>query len=331
MNGMKIRTLYKVTPSAGEDDEGRLYPLNDVSFASATVGWAVGSAQLLHTRNGGETWVNQFEPELSLLGLSPWRVQAVNPETCWVLGLLSAGDLYCAYTRDAGRNWHAQPFRSNFFPNDVYFVDAKRAWVVGDDRYYHSPARSLLITNDGGDSWGTIELGLEGRPNRVAFLADGGRGWLLENRLRADENGIDTRLHASDDGGLSWREAARFGRGVSDLCVIDAETLFVGGESGFVARSTDGGRNWERLRTRCRGFINSVSFYDRLRGLALSDYGVALYTEDGGETWQRLSNVKKTENFVSAVFTSNSRAVIASDRNIYSLQCEGSVAESDSE
>jgi photosystem II stability/assembly factor-like uncharacterized protein len=331
MNKATIRALYEVPRLTGEDNEVRRYPLNDLSFASEAVGWAVGSAQVLHTRDGGATWVNLFEPGPRQLGLAPWSVRAADPAACWVLGLLSAGDLYCAYTRDAGQNWHARPFRPNFFPNDVYSADANRAWVVGDDGHYHSRARSLLITDDGGDSWQEVELGLEGRPGRVAFPAGGGRGWLLENRLRADGDGITTSLHVSDDGGLRWREAARFGREVSDLCVLDAETLYVGGEAGFVAASTDGGRTWERLRTRCRGFINSVSFYDRLWGLALSDFGVALLTEDGGETWQRLSGVKKSENFVGAVFTSTSRAIVASNRNIYSLQCDSSVSESVSE
>lgn len=320
MNKVTIGKLYEAPLSIGEDGEDRLYPLNDLSFASASVGWAVGSAQILHTRDGGETWVNQFEPRVRRLGLSPWWVRAVTPETCWVFGLLSAGDLYCSYTRDAGRSWHAQLFRQGFFPNDICFAGQKRAWVVGDDGEYRSRARLLLVTNDGGDSWEEVELGLEGRPSRVTFPADGGRGWMLENRLKADENGIDTRLHASDDGGLSWHEATRFGREISDICVVDAETLFVGGESGFVAVSTDGGLNWERRRTRCRGFINSVSFHDRLRGVALSDFGVVLLTKDGGATWERLSGMVKTENFVAAIFTSESRAVIASTRNIYGLQ-----------
>jgi photosystem II stability/assembly factor-like uncharacterized protein len=111
-----------------------------------------------------------------------------------------------------------------------------------------------------------------------------------------------------------------FRRDISELCVLDAQTLFVAGEDGFASRTTDGGQTWQRLNTRSRGFINSVQFYNKHLGLLLSDFGVLLLTEDGGETWQRISDKSKVGHLIAAVFLSETRIVIASNRAIYYLE-----------
>ena len=295
-------------------------PLTDMSFATDETGWAAGSGQVLRTHDGGQTWLNQFESKLRRLGMAPWTVRAVDANTCWLIGLLSAGDLYCSYTRDAGRSWRPKKFQPKFFPRDVFFAGPKKGWIVGDDGDYHSSrGRMLFITSDAGDSWDQVDLGVVGRPTRLHFLKDGRRGWLIEDRLTAG-NAISSRLYSSTNGGLEWKQIVRFGREISDLCVLDAQTLFVAGEDGFASRTTDGGQTWQRLNTRRRGFINSVKFYNKRLGLLLSDFGVLLLTRDGGETWQRISDDKKLGHLIAAAFLSKTRIIVASNCAIYNLQ-----------
>jgi photosystem II stability/assembly factor-like uncharacterized protein len=321
MKKVNLQSVYKAPHLVDQDDAVLYRQLTGISFATGETGWAVGSGQVLFTRDGGRTWVNQFEPQLRELGMAPWTARAVDANTCWLIGLLSGGDLYCCYTRDAGRSWQPKRFQPKFFPRDIFFAGSKRGWIVGDDGDYHSSrGRMLFVTNDAGDSWDQIDLGLEGRPARLHFLEDGRRGWLIEQRLKTDDNSISSRLYSSTNEGLRWEEVVHFGRDIIDLCVLDAQTLFVAGEDGFASRSTDGGQTWERLNTRFRGFINSVQFYDKDLGLLLSDFGVLLLTEDGGETWQRISDKSELGNLIAAVFLSQTQIVVTANCGIYNLE-----------
>lgn len=315
-----IQTVYKVPSYVDEDGDVLYSPLDDLSFATAGTGWVVGSGQVLLTRDGGRSWHEQFDTRLRQYGLAPWKVCAVSPATCWVIGQLSGSDVYCCYTRDAGRRWHVQEFPPGFFPNAISFAGAKKGWIVGDDNDYFSRTGKILVTNDGGNSWDEIELGLEGRPTGVQFCAGGRRGWLIENRLSPDGERISSLLHASADGGRQWQRLAAFKRDIFCLYALDTETLFVAGEDGFVAVSSDGGRNWERSNTRCRGNINSVCFYDRNLGFALADFGILLLTADGGATWQRVKGLKRAGNMIAAHFLSEKIALIVSSFGIYRLE-----------
>ncbi len=321
MKKANLQSVYKAPQLVDQDKAVLCRQLTGMSFGTGEVGWAVGSAQVLFTRDGGLTWLNQFEPQLRLLGMAPWKARAVDANTCWLIGLLSAGDLYCCYTRDAGRSWQPKRFHPKFFPRDIFFAGSKTGWIVGDDGdYYSSHGRTLFITNDAGDSWDEVDLELAGKPTCLRFLEDGRRGWLIEERLTKDDNTISSHLYSSTDGGLQWEEVVHFGRDIGDLCVLDAQTLFVAGADGFASRTTDGGQTWQRLKTGSRGFINSIEFYNERRGLLLSDFGVLLLTQDGGETWERISDRREVGNLVAAAFLSETRIVVTANRGIYNLQ-----------
>lgn len=325
MKKANLQLVYEAPHSLDEDNTVMVRPLTDMSFATNETGWAVGSGQVLRTHDGGQTWLNQFEPQMRRLGMAPWRARAVDANTCWLIGLLSAGDLYCCYTRDAGRNWQPKQFGPNFFPRDAFFTGPKRGWIVGDDCDDNSSrGRMLFITNNAGNSWEQVDLGLMGRPSRLHFLEDGRRGWLIEERLMARPTAsgstVSSHLYSTTNGGRQWEPVVRFRRDIGDLCVLDAQTLFMAGEDGFASRTTDGGQTWQRLNTRRRGFINSVQFYNKRLGLLLSDFGVLLLTRDGGETWQRICDSKKLGNLFAAVFLSKTRIVVASSSAIYNLE-----------
>jgi photosystem II stability/assembly factor-like uncharacterized protein len=323
MKKADLHSVYKAPHQVDQDDAVLCSQLTGMSFATSETGWAVGSAQVLFTRDGGLTWLNQFEPQLRVLGMAPWSVRAVDANTSWLIGLLSGGDLYCCYTRDAGVSWQPKRFQPKFFPRDVFFVGSKKGWIAGDDGDYNSShGRMLFITNDAGDSWDQIRLALAGKPSCLRFLKDGRRGWLIEQRLTTENNAISSYLYSSTDGGLQWEEVVQFDRDIGDLCVLDAQTLFVAGEDGFASSTTDGGQTWQRLKTGCRGFINSIEFYNKHLGLLLSDFGVLLLTQDGGETWERISDKREVGNLIAAVFLSETQIALAANRGIYNLQLQ---------
>lgn len=144
--------------------------------------------------------------------------------------------------------------------------------------------------------------------------------------------GVRGTVLLSDDGGKSWRQARSVPSSVAltDVCFVDDKLGWAVGHSGIVLHSRDGGESWvsqldgrqaaqevleeaqaleaagtegaERLLRNARAMIQdgpdkpllSVHFTDERRGWAVGAYGLALATDDGGQSWQavmaRLSN-----------------------------------------
>ncbi len=158
----------------------------------------------------------------------------------------------------------------------------------------------------------------EGPTVYISLRTGAAAGW--SNSVSPQTSHTIPNLYSSTDGGLQWKQVVHFARDVSELCVLDAQTLFVAGDDGFVSRTTDGGQSWQRLNTQYRGFINSVQFYNKRLGLLLSDFGVLILTQDGGETWKRISNQEKGWPPVAAALLSKTRIMLAAIRGIYDLK-----------
>jgi photosystem II stability/assembly factor-like uncharacterized protein len=74
MKKANVQSVYKAPHLVDQDNAVLCRQLTGMSFATGETGWAVGSAQVLFTCDGGLTWLNQFEPQLTQLGMAPWSV-----------------------------------------------------------------------------------------------------------------------------------------------------------------------------------------------------------------------------------------------------------------
>lgn len=70
------------------------------------------------------------------------------------------------------------------------------------------------------------------------------------------------------------------------LQFIDGLTGWIGGESGSIYRTNDGGRTWRAVAVEAGGRIISLSFADWNCGWVLAE-GVVLVTKNGGRSWRR--------------------------------------------
>lgn len=109
-----------------------LYSLADISFADRQNGWAVGwYGTLLHTDNGGQSWVSQAPPWLGFTWVG--AVHAVDADTCWIAG----GDNLVARTTDGGATWIKESiprWPSYRAWTALAFVDADYGWIGGNPR-----------------------------------------------------------------------------------------------------------------------------------------------------------------------------------------------------
>ncbi|NKB72225.1 MAG: T9SS type A sorting domain-containing protein [Candidatus Latescibacteria bacterium] len=200
---------------------------------------------------------------------------------------------------DGGRAWERTglmvPSHLGVFTlqsNKTLLVDAADA----DKLYWGWAIEENLRSGDAGATWEDITT-----VDTNLLAADLGRG----GRLYAER---EDGLHASDDGGRSWRDTGVPLQGFPFIWNHPAavQTLYAGSiESGFAPalvslfRSNDGGDTWRRIEgaRALAGLAADAAGADRLYGV--DEEGI-WHTDDGGVSWQRVGDApdNRIEEFV---------------------------------
>ncbi len=243
------------------------------------------------------------------------------------------------------------PTKANLF--SIYFADNDNGYAVGGTRWEHG---ELLSSTDGGASWTTDTLtntalldiqlldnekmvltGYEGRYlyktnaltswqnneqaeaepiNAIHFynentgVAVGGKNFAfgiiyrwnningtadtihypLSHELRdvqfTNENTVHTvgygYVAKSDDGGLNWQAADIQGDFFYALHFPTEQTGYAVGVSGTIIKTTDGGENWEKIRNGNSLFVTNKKFRD----VWFKDESIGYIIGDNGLFWQ---------------------------------------------
>ena len=239
--------------------------LTAVHFPSPQRGWAVGhDAVILHTEDGGATWVRQLDGrqtgDLLVAGAEAWAAEL---DAQVAAGELDGDELMLS--QEANMMAQDEALREQEIgPNrpllDVYFADEQRGFAIGAFNYF-------FVTEDGGHTWtdGSARL-----PNpeflhlySISPLAD-------DTLLMVGEFGLLVR---SRDGGVSW-EALDIGYEGSLFSVTgDQSTAWIAGLRGNVFYSTDTGNSWQAVE---------VPTEASLLGAAVTGTGRASFVGLGG-------------------------------------------------
>ena len=136
--------------------------LTAVSFTDANTGTAVGrGGTILHTTNGGATWVSQSSGTTEyLLGVS-----FTDANTGTVVGAKHFGGpftLTILRTTDGGATWVSQSSGTTGWLEDVSFTDTNTGTAVGS-------GGTILRTTDGGATWVSQSSGTTLWLNGVSF------------------------------------------------------------------------------------------------------------------------------------------------------------------
>lgn len=222
--------------------------LNDVCFTDSLNGWAVGEKHiytgiwgtLLHSIDGGETWVKQDSiPPYSWPFSLPLRgVHFIDPDNGWVVGgsmAPSSGYIYCIImnTNDGGITWDSQfeyTSRDGYWLNSVYFTDTLNGWAAGAGPWGQNAI--ILKTIDGGNNWDTSYLNNSPALHSIYF-AGSIKGWAV--------GGSGTIMHTSN-GGDTWEEQS-IGKaeGLNSVYFTDAENGWIVGDTGTILHTDNGG------------------------------------------------------------------------------------------
>ncbi len=197
------------TNGGGDWTEQTSGTLNDIAFADANHGLAIGAAGLvLKTTNAGATWMtlpaSTTEDLLAVAypatdaatvvgnrgtilrtsdGGSTWTPQAsgttnsvaavsfVDPEHGWAVGHLGSGKYFIIHTSDGGGSWGVQMTNIAHTLRAVHFTDRQNGTVVGNDGL-------ILHTTNGGADWQT-QLGRTSAALSGVFFTDAETGWIV--------------------------------------------------------------------------------------------------------------------------------------------------------
>jgi photosystem II stability/assembly factor-like uncharacterized protein len=170
--------------------------LEDIAFADAGNGWAVGHFPVVHTTDGGRNWsyTNTLDPaSCDLQGIS-----FADATHGWIVGskqVMRSNGINFDFvgvilrTTDGGQTWDTTSGWGTLY--DINAIDPTTAWAVGT-------GGTIVRTTDGGTTWQQQQSGTSVSLESIHFV-DHQHGWAVGGEY---EHAI---LHTSD-GGLTWRE-----------------------------------------------------------------------------------------------------------------------------
>lgn len=292
----------------------------DLQMLDVDNGWAVGDASMgsftgvaiYHTTDGGANWLEATLPSPPT-GVSPvaaTRVRFVSATEGFVSTRPSFGISYLYRTTDGGSSWQ---YLREVALDSWYFVDADVGWAA-------STSQTFVRTDDGGITWSPVAQpvagSLDSRVSRVFSYDDavvrtlsgssfqvhrttnGGQSWATATGQAFAEQffldatrgwAINKGISKTVDGGATWTTLVADGELPEvpwHLSIVDAQTLYVSGDFGWLLRSTDGGATWQQVSAGSGQDLTAVRFVDHDIGWAVGDGFTALRTEDGGQTWR---------------------------------------------
>lgn len=153
---------------------------------------------------------------------------------------------------------------------NVYFVDSRRGWVIGD-------GGTILATHNGGKSWVLQPSGVTVTLWDIYFLSPQ-LGWIV---------GDDGLILKTSNGGKQWVQlTTNATQNLSGIHFISPQRGWAVGEDGVILTTFDGGQTWvgqnSTVNFRLEG---GVFFVNERVGWVAGNSNQVLQTTDGGQTW----------------------------------------------
>jgi photosystem II stability/assembly factor-like uncharacterized protein len=179
---------------------------------------------------------------------------------------------------------------------DVFFLDEQHGWIVGGG--VNITGGIIGTTVDGGRTW-RFDSGIA-RPSPRAGSVHLNAVWFLD-RHRGFIVGDGYQILRTRDGGKQWhRVPAAVGvwAHLHDLEFVDDTHGWAIGDGGL-ARTVDGGETWrgplmldpeDESPSATRG--QALSFVDPYWGWLVGKHGLIRFSNDGGQSWELLAEMK---------------------------------------
>lgn len=240
--------------------------LYQVEFANPNKGWIVSTdGRILRTEDGGKSWKIQETPTEQHL----FSISCLNATTAWAVGCYGT----ILHTKDAGKTWQRQGEKIDRIYNKVHFVDEQYGWIAGEYGV-------ILHTTDGGHTWKEQKHELGEVTLFSVYFKNRSKGWVV---------GMGGRMLMTNNGGKKWQEIKTSVKThLFDLEIEKDKGYCVGFQGSYLESSSKG---WLNLAARIpnQSWLKDVVFLNKNKGWIVGSCGAALYTADGGLSWEPIA------------------------------------------
>ena len=293
---------------------------SQLRFLTPETGFAMVGRKMLRTQDGGKSWT---EVPSGLSDFVPKRFSFADAQNGWAAGSSGSRDRFSVLrTSDGGKSWRLQ-FQGTKQESgaagviDIDFISAREGWFLTSDMTTMNG--TLYHTSDGGANWNSLGEQRISRPSAEGLcFTDSKTGWIP---FSPGAGPVDGGLSVTHDGGKTFRilgETAAEEGGPGAITSAN-QVLFLSAQDGwavgedrnhgdYLLRTTDGGNTWEQ-RYPSPGPVNAFSFVSGETGFGLgelSDENALLETQDGGESWQKVTSFTGTYSAEGISFLSPS-------------------------
>ena len=288
--------------------------LTSVFFIDSQYGWAAGhSGVILHTQNGGESWVMQFDGnqanEMVVSSLLKKKAELqrelAEAEEYDIEDLEYAIEDIDFALEDAELDKQAGPSRPLL---DIWFRSREQGYAIG--------AYGLFFeTRDGGATWQYAADKLENferfHLNAMSGLRDG-------TLLIVGEAGA---MFASYDDGDNWEalygpyQGSYFGL----IPTREEQGVLAYGLRGHAYKSVDGGAQWSRIATKIETTISDASVSSDGTISLVGYSGVVLESQNDAESFDAWPK-NGLASYTSAVYSVNKELIAATEYGLILLK-----------
>ncbi|WP_412971768.1 VPS10 domain-containing protein [Glaciecola sp. MF2-115] len=345
-SGMKLRNIGPAYMS------GRIADIELDPNDPSTWYVAVGSGGVWKTENGGITWKPIFDSQ-AVYSTGDVTIDPSNSNIIWVGTGENNGGRHLSFgdgvyrSLDGGQTWKNMGLKESEHISDiiVHPTDSNTVWVSSQGPLWSKGGqRGLFKTIDGGETWenvlktdewtGVTSLVIDPRNPDKLYAAT----WQRQRTLAAYVGtGPGSAIHASDDGGKTWRKLSEglpktdMGKIGLAISQINPDVVYAAIElnqrKGGLFRSDNQGASWTKMSDEVGGGTGPHYYqeifadphrFDRI--YMASNY--TKYSDDGGKTWTPINvKYKHVDDHAIAFHPSDKDfLLVGSDGGIYETQ-----------
>lgn len=187
-----------------------------------------------------------------------------------------------AKTTDGGASWDtsktANPILLPYFCNGVDFVNENTGWIVGGTPGVGGNTK-IWKTTDAGSNWTEQVSAYTGPVGVKISMVDANTGYMTHGL------GFQKTTNGGDNWVLTTLPGPS-GTSYNPVEVLNANTVFTGGNNSQVYCTTNGGTSWDSLNFPVKaGTIFCTDWFDYNNGVAGGVIGVVGRTTNHGQTW----------------------------------------------
>jgi photosystem II stability/assembly factor-like uncharacterized protein len=247
----------------------------DVAFLNATHGWVAGqwtegmsgNGVVLHTVDGGDTWVTQLKSDREQMYR---QIDILDSDSVWVT---SWGGLL--HTTDDGQTWDEYPVvDGTTLMSIVEFINETHGWTATMNTLYN--------TTDGGDTWNTVPgWSFNDIPRDFQFVSSTEVWAIGFSGIYYSEDCAVTWVKVHDSGG--WSVSMQDdGEG---WAVDDSNLMYTSNGTTWEELTVPGAAPLFRLR---EPYLSDIVFIGD-HGWIVGDETPVMHTADYGQTWYKQS------------------------------------------